>query len=449
MGKKSKIVEYSLWVLLFTLVSCSSSRHWSGTKERQLRNRVEKSPVFEDSFTGFALFDPETGKTLYDWQADKYFTPASNTKIFTFFTALQVLGDSLPVIHYVERGDTLIFSGAGNPLMLHPDFEGEDPLLAFLRQHKDKRLFFADDNFNDDAFGPGWSWADYIYSYQPERSSLPLYGNVVRLEKAASESRVKIYPSYFGNFLTELPPSENGNREIYRPPFENTFTYEPAAWEGKTLDREMPFVYDARTAVALLMDTLGLSVEHWSGSLSAEMTQTLSMPLPDTLYKRLMKDSDNFIAEQLLMMSADKLSGQLSCATAIAFAKDSLLAEIPDPLYWYDGSGLTRYNLFTPRSVVYVLHRLYRILPAEELLGFFPAGGSAGTIKNLYAGEDGIPFVFAKTGTLRNKHCLSGYLKADSGKIFIFSFMHNNFVGSSAPVKEEMDGILRWIKANN
>lgn len=448
MGKKSKIVEYSLWVLLFTLASCSSSKYWSGRKERELGTRVEGSLVFGDSFTGFALFDPETGKTLYDWQADKYFTPASNTKIFTFFTALQVLGDSLPVIHYVERGDTLIFSGAGNPLILHPDFEAEDPLLAFLRQHKDKRLFFAADNFKDDAFGPGWSWADYIYSYQPERASLPLYGNVVRLEKAALESRVRIYPTYFGNFLSELPPSENEDRGIYRPPFENTFSYEPAAWEGKLLDREIPFKYDAGTAVALLMDTLGIAVEHWTGS-PLETDQTLNMPLPDTLYRRLMKDSDNFIAEQLLMMCADKLSGQLSSAVAIDFAKDSLLFAAPDPLYWYDGSGLTRYNLFTPRSVVHVLHRLYQTLPPAELFGFFPSGGSSGTIRNLYAGEDGTPFVYAKTGTLRNKHCLSGYLKADSGKILIFSFMHNNFVGSSAPVKEEMDRVLRWIKANN
>ncbi len=130
-------------------------------------------------------------------------------------------------------------------------------------------------------------------------------------------------------------------------------------------------------------------------------------------------------------MCADKLSGQLSSAVAIDFAKDSLLFAAPDPLYWYDGSGLTRYNLFTPRSVVHVLHRLYQTLPPAELFGFFPSGG------------------YAKTGTLRNKHCLSGYLKADSGKILIFSFMHNNFVGSSAPVKEEMDRVLRWIKANN
>jgi D-alanyl-D-alanine carboxypeptidase/D-alanyl-D-alanine-endopeptidase (penicillin-binding protein 4) len=446
MGKKSNRIQYSLWFFLLFLFSCGTNKDWSRAKERELGTRMEESAAFNNNFTGFALFDPESQTFLFEHQSDKYFTPASNTKIFTFFTALEVLGDALPVVHYAIQGDSLIFWGAGNPMMLHPGFDQEDPLLSFLRTHQDKRLFFADSNFKDDAFGPGWSWADYIYSYQPERSSLPLYGNVVRFEKTASQGRIRTHPAYFEGFL--LPSLDMNAPALTRSRFSNEFSYRPDAWKGKSLNREIPFVYDGSTAVALLMDTLRLSVEYWEGDLPVEAMQTLEMATPDTLYRRLMQDSDNFIAEQLLLMSADKLSGELTAETAIAYAIDSLLPDAPDPLYWYDGSGLTRYNMFTPRTVVHVLHQLYQRQPMEKLMAIFPNGGVSGTISNLYAGENGEPFVFAKTGTLRNKHCLSGYLKTDKGKMLIFSFMHNNFPGSSNPVKADMDRVLRWIKTN-
>ena len=77
-------------------------------------------------------------------------------------------------------------------------------------------------------------------------------------------------------------------------------------------------------------------------------------------------------------------------------------------------------------------------MPGERLFHIFPAGGKSGTIEKWYGGK-AEPYVFAKTGTLSNKHCLSGYIKTESGRLLIFSFMHNNYVGSPEPVKKEME----------
>ena len=164
----------------------------------------------------------------------------------------------------------------------------------------------------------------------------------------------------------------------------------------------------------------------------------------DTLYKRMMQASDNFFAEQLLLMCAEQLTGKMNTASAIKILKDSLLSDLPDDPIWVDGSGLSRYNLFTPRSIVKLLSKIHQSMSEERIFTIFPAGGVSGTIANWYKGE--VPYIFAKTGTLSNKHCLSGYLKTRDGKTLIFSFMHNNFIGSSSPVKVEMNKILQFIR---
>jgi D-alanyl-D-alanine carboxypeptidase/D-alanyl-D-alanine-endopeptidase (penicillin-binding protein 4) len=117
----------------------------------------------------------------------------------------------------------------------------------------------------------------------------------------------------------------------------------------------------------------------------------------------------------------------------------------PDPLLWVDGSGLSRYNLFTPRSLVWVLDQVMGLTSMDYITEIFPAGGQSGTLEKWYGSDP--PFIYAKTGTLRNQHCLSGYLRTDSGRWLIFSFMHNHYTGDSALVKQEMQRILLQIKA--
>ncbi len=89
---------------------------------------------------------------------------------------------------------------------------------------------------------------------------------------------------------------------------------------------------------------------------------------------------------------------------------------------------------------------MFREIPRERLYLFFPAGGESGTIEDWYPGNPE-PYIYAKTGSLSNNHCLSGYLLTKSGKTLIFSsFMNNHFMESSSEIKNRMQSIFEEIR---
>lgn len=424
-------------------MGCSASKKF----QKSLPVQIENSFVFQKSFTGFALFDPEKGEMIYEYNSDKYFTPASNTKLFTFYTALKVLGDSLPVLEYIETGDSLLFWGTGNPAFLNPALPQDSIALNFLKNNE-KQLFFCPSNFQEARFGPGWAWDDYPYYYQPERSPFPIYGNVVQFEKDSMKKGFEVIPFLFKNRL-QLDADLGGEEPLVtRREDENIFEYKGKAVTGKSYQVEIPFKYSDSLFLKLLQDTLKREVELLDVKrLPPADAKRLFSANSEDLYRQLMQHSDNFIAEQLMLMCSNKLFDTLNVAQAIQFAKDSLLQDAPDELLWVDGSGLSRYNMFTPRTVVKVLEKIRQTIPQDRLFDILAAGGLSGTIKNWYGGQT--PYVFAKTGSLRNKHCLSGYLVTKKRKTLVFSFMHNNFKGSAAPLKREMERILQSIYEQN
>jgi D-alanyl-D-alanine carboxypeptidase/D-alanyl-D-alanine-endopeptidase (penicillin-binding protein 4) len=115
---------------------------------------------------------------------------------------------------------------------------------------------------------------------------------------------------------------------------------------------------------------------------------------------------------------------------------------------WVDGSGLSRYNLFSPESMVYVLSAMYSEFPKERLLNLFAEGGESGTLTDWYPGIPN-PYIYAKTGSLGNNHNISGYLITKSGKTLIFSFMNNHFTIPASQIKKQMQLVFEWIRDNN
>ena len=160
----------------------------------------------------------------------------------------------------------------------------------------------------------------------------------------------------------------------------------------------------------------------------------------------MMQESDNHIAEQLLLMCSAVLSDSLQPEPAIRYMQQNYFSQYPDPPVWVDGSGLSRYNLFTPRFMVRLWKDVYDLVPRERLFALLATGGKPGTLKNWFKDEG--PYVFGKTGTLSNNHSLSGYLVTKSGKTLIFAFMNANYVKPTMEVRANIQRILNLYYEN-
>lgn len=385
-------------------------------------------PFYDHQFTGVLFIDAVSKDTLYKQNSATYFTPASNTKIFTLFTALKTVQDTIPALRYIRQNDTLYIEGTGDPSFLHPYLKDS---IAFKFLQKQKNIALYTGNFQDTRFGPGWSWEDYDYYYSPERSGFPIHGNVTLL---SNETETPVLPSYFKDSVSYI--SSNTNRQEHR----NLFYLD--ASRKDTL--EVPFKTSDTTLKALLEKELKTTITI-AEKMPLDAKETLYGIPADSLYVRLMHDSDNFIAEQLLLLSASETTDTLQSKLAIKNTLDKLLPNLPQEPRWVDGSGLSRYNLFTPQSMVHVLERLYQDLPRERLFKIFPSGGISGTLGDWYAGNS-TPYMYAKSGSLGNNYCLSGYLLTNSGKTVIFSFMNNHFKHPPSEVKARMKQVFEKIR---
>ena len=119
------------------------------------------------------------------------------------------------------------------------------------------------------------------------------------------------------------------------------------------------------------------------------------------------------------------------------------LKDIPQRPKWVDGSGLSRYNLFTPQSFVYILNKLKNEFGLERLKNILPTGGE-GTLGAYYKKDAG--FIFAKTGTLSNHCALSGFIITKKNKLLVFSVLNNHYQTSATPVRRAVEKFLENIR---
>jgi serine-type D-Ala-D-Ala carboxypeptidase/endopeptidase (penicillin-binding protein 4) len=156
---------------------------------------------------------------------------------------------------------------------------------------------------------------------------------------------------------------------------------------------KVPFITSMETFMSLARQDWQKEVLPSTESLPPEHFILKGIPTK-ALYKEMLLESDNFIAEQLLLQVSDEVFRELNAKKAIEYIKKTYLFDLPDEPFWVDGSGLSRHNLITPRTMISLVEKIYRLMPDDELFGLLPTGGRTGTLKYNYQAP--VPYIFAK-----------------------------------------------------
>lgn len=196
----------------------TDTRH-TGARPDVKRFRARVDTIFADNraqkaYWGLLVADRDTGETLFQLNADRLFTPASNAKIFTSALALSTLGPDFHFRTTLESigqlgsdgrlaGD-LVFVGRGDPELSNRKFpyagkvEHEGPTEKTLAEMVDAAVakglkevdgdVVADDRyFPYDPYPAGWSVGDLYFTFGAPISAIAFNDNSISIEVSPGE----------------------------------------------------------------------------------------------------------------------------------------------------------------------------------------------------------------------------------------------------------------------
>ncbi|HEV7644710.1 MAG TPA: D-alanyl-D-alanine carboxypeptidase/D-alanyl-D-alanine-endopeptidase [Pyrinomonadaceae bacterium] len=441
-------------------------------------------PELRRGQVGIKVASLDSGKTMFEENAEKYFMPASNMKIFTVGTALvrltpdfrfstSVYAATKPDADGVIKGDLTIY-GRGDP-SLAAAFNNGDYLKAFndladkIVQAGVKRVeggLVGDESyFTDGPIPAGWEWDDLQWYYGAEVSSLTANDNSIDVTAKPGASvgaiaNVTLGPAVPGVTLRNkvFTSAAGAKRDlgVFRPLGQNIFEVTgsiPINDEGKLANvGSVAITRPAEAFVKMLRQVLeqkGVTVTGATRSTDAkeravasstawvEITKLESPPL-SVIAANTLKPSQNLYTELILRAMGetigDKTKGkknsfQLGVGVVDGFIKQAGVAD--GSVLMNDASGLSRHDLITPAAVVQFHTYMSRHQYSNIWRDAMPIGGVDGTLKNRLKNPATMNNVRAKTGTLDQVSALSGYLTTASGEKLVFSIMTNAIPSSS------------------
>jgi len=445
--------------------------------QKQLSNHISQ-PRFAAATWGVKIVSLDTGKTIFEQNGEKYFSPASNAKLYTAALALDRLGGdyrirtslysaSKPDRWGALRGDLIVF-GRGDPTInarLHSNdvFKALEPLVVVLTNAGVKRIkgdLVGDESyFCGPPFGSGWSWDDTQYYYGAELSALTINDNVLQLsakpgEHIGAPCRLTLTPATtfvaLSNRTQTVAKGLNRSVTLYRTPGNNVTYVSGQLPINDAGQKEVVTVhYPAGLFVTLFKEALarrGIKITGRTRTMNwldrqidpldftkwTELGSVESPPLLDIVIE-MQKLSQNLYTDLLLAhvgvnSRSAKTSLEQSSEAAGIKALEAFLAEAgikSGDVQFEEGSGLSRNNLTTPNATIALLQFMSRHKWADVYRVALPIAGVDGTLRNRMRDTPAAGNVRAKTGALRWADSLSGYVTTARGERLVFSLMLN------------------------
>jgi D-alanyl-D-alanine carboxypeptidase/D-alanyl-D-alanine-endopeptidase (penicillin-binding protein 4) len=441
---------------------------------------------------GILVIDAATGETLYELNADRYFVPASNMKLFTTALALAKLGPDYRFHTTVEtngavsadgvlQGDLLLV-GRGDPNLsnrkfpyeLKEEFDGapEKVLAELADLVKAKGVTeIAGDVIGDDSYFPreaypnGWEIGDMVWEYGAAISAIVVDDNTVTLmltpgESAGSPVQAVISPGtpdfILQNDVVTSASETKSDLTLIREPNSKIVIIRGTLPAHSAPRKLVLAIHDpAEHAAALLTQMLAERGVKIGGSARAThipelanatpravLAEHVSVPLSDSV-KLVNKVSQNLHTEMLLRAAARNTAVWNTPDDLMKFPADFYAAAgiAPGDVVQTDGSGLSRHDLVTPRSVVALLKYAQGQLWFSSYFASLPVAGVDGTLETLMKNTPAAGRIHAKTGSVEHVRTRSGFADTLGGRRLIFSFLSNNQAGKNHEASDALDGL--------
>ncbi|TAN07351.1 MAG: D-alanyl-D-alanine carboxypeptidase/D-alanyl-D-alanine-endopeptidase [Rhodanobacteraceae bacterium] len=433
-------------------------------------------PQFARADWGIAVRSLDTGKVIYQHNANRLFVPASNAKLFTTALALATLGSNTRIAttlyatstHVgrkgVLRGDLILY-GRGDPSLglkdASPDWA--DRLAAALAERGVIRVegnLIADATyFTGTPIGTGWEADDLQTWYGALPSALDVQGNLIKVEVARDGRRccsIKVTPDAAGvRVVNQMSDDASDPLGLYRPIGSSTL-YAIGQFPGRTRKHTyaLSMPDPAHAAGELLRQALarqGIELAghivalHWPQSdpaLTQPGTQaiaSISSPTIAELVDHTLKNSDNLFAQTLLLQAgvvaaqrgacSDPVKPDTSAGWGLCALRGMLsLAGIPpSAVLLAEGSGLARRDLVTPAAFAQWLTWVTTQPWGPDLRNALPVAGVDGTLEFRFRDGTATDNLQAKTGTLSHDYTLTGFVTDAAGAHLVFSIMLNRY----------------------
>jgi len=451
---------------------------------------LEISPANKGEW-GLLIVDAESGETLYEQSADKYFVPASNMKLFTTALALAKLG---PEYHFHTTLEThgaissegvlsadVVLVGRGDPNLsnrkfpyeLKEEFDGpQEKALADLAEAVAAKGVkeISGDVVGDDSYFPrerypnGWEIDDMVWEYGAAISAIVVGDNTVALtltpgEQPGNAVQAAVTPAtpdfLVENNVTTSAADVKPDLTLTREPGSNLVVVK-GSLPAKSAPRKLVLAIEepAQHAAALLkrlLEERGIKVagvakaRHDRAEPAGDpvvLGEHVSVPLGDAV-KLINKISQNLHTEMLLRTVA-RQSG--------LWATPDELMKVPADFYTTagiapgdviqaDASGLSRHDLVTPRAIVTMLSFAQKQSWFATYYASLPVAGVDGTLEDRMKNTPAAGRIHAKTGSVEHVRTLSGFAETASGRRVIFSFLSNNQGGKSHEAADALTGL--------
>jgi D-alanyl-D-alanine carboxypeptidase/D-alanyl-D-alanine-endopeptidase (penicillin-binding protein 4) len=452
---------------------------------------LASTPVSKGEW-GLLIVDAETGETLYELNADKYFVPASNMKLFTTALALAKLGPDYRFRTTLEtrgavspegvlKGDVFLV-GRGDPNLSNrkfpydskEEFDGApEKVLAELADALVAKGVkeVAGDVVGDDSYFPrepypnGWEIDDMVWEYGAAVSAIVVGDNTVTLTLTAGDSAGAQVQAVLAPPTPDFIVQNDVVTSAAETKSDLTLTREPnskivvirgtmpahAAPRKLVLALHDPAEH-AGSLLAQLLAARGVKVDGTARSMHitepagavprAVLAEHLSVPLGDSV-KLVNKISQNLHTEMLLRAAARNTSVWNTPEDLMKFPADFYLAAgiPPGDVIQTDASGLSRHDLVTARAIVALLKYAQGQPWFAPYYASLPVAGVDGTLETVMKNTPGAGRIHAKTGSVEHVRTRSGYSDTSGGRRLIFSFLSNNQGGKNHEASDALDSL--------